>query len=221
MIVIALSDIHSSLRFLNEQSSVAADLRTADMVLISGDITNFGGETEVHHIISEIQKYNPNIFAVAGNCDPAPVDEYLKNTEINLNCNYIEREGFALIGIGGEMSCPNHDDSRSTEQCLATCANHVHEQVPENAKVIFVSHYPPYGTAVDDVGGGQHAGSGAILEFVLQYQPMLAVTGHIHDAIGVDTLGKTTLVNPGSFRQGSYAVIDVADKIENVKIKQA
>jgi hypothetical protein len=221
MIVIALSDIHGSLRFLNEQSSVAADLKAADMALISGDITNFGGQAEVDHIISELRKYNPNIFAVAGNCDPAAVDEYLKNSEINLNCNCIAHEGFALIGIGGEMSCPQHTDSGSIEQSLTVCSKHVYDQVPENAKVIFVSHYPPYGTAVDAVGGGQHAGSGAILDFILQYQPMLAVTGHIHDAVGVDTLGKTTLINPGSFKQGSYAVISIADKIENIEIKRA
>jgi hypothetical protein len=221
MIVIALSDIHGSLRFLNEQSPVAADLRSADMVVISGDITNFGSDAEVHHIISELKKYNPNVYAVAGNCDSAAVDDYLKSSSINLHCNCVERKGYALIGVGGEMACPRHTDSRSLEQNLAICSNHVYEQVPENAKVIFVSHYPPQNTAVDDVGGGQHAGSTAIREFVQQYQPLLAVTGHVHDAIGVDTLGKTTLVNPGSFKQGSYAVITISDKVENVEIKRA
>ena len=221
MIVIALSDIHGSLRFLSEQSPVAADLRAADMVVISGDITNFGDDAQVHHIIAGLVKYNPNVFAVAGNCDPAAVDNYLKTRGINLNCNCIEQEGFALIGIGGEMSCPHHVDGGSVEQSLTVCAKHVHEQMPENAKVIFVSHYPPMGTAVDDVGGGQHAGSDAIREFVQQYQPMLVVTGHIHDAVGVGTLGKTTLVNPGSFKQGSYAMITINDKVKNAEIKRA
>ena len=221
MIVIALSDIHGSLRFLNEQSPIAADLRAADIVVISGDITNFGGDADVHHIISELKKYNPNVFAVAGNCDPAPVDKYLKNSSTNLNCNCIEQEGFSLIGTGGEMACQRHAQGASIEQSLTICSKHVYEQVPENAKVIFVSHYPPNGTAVDDVGGDQHAGSTAIRNFVLQYQPMLTITGHIHDAVGVDTLGETTLVNPGSFKQGSYAVITINDKVKNVEIKRA
>ena len=126
MIVIALSDIHGSLRFLNEQGPIAADLRRADIVIISGDITNFGGDEQIDQIISELRKYNQNIFAVAGNCDPVAIDDYLKNKNINLNCNSIEQEGFILMGIGGEMSCPRHTDKGLSEEDLKICSEHVY-----------------------------------------------------------------------------------------------
>jgi hypothetical protein len=37
----------------------------------------------------------------------------------------------------------------------------------------------------------------------------LAVSGHIHEAYGTDQIGSTLLVNPGPFRNGRYATIDI------------
>ena len=47
---------------------------------------------------------------------------------------------------------------------------------------------------------------------------LLAISGHIHEAAGIDHLGPTTLVNPGSFRQGRYAVADLSDGRVQVRL---
>jgi len=80
----------------------------------------------------------------------------------------------------------------------------------EAGAFVFLTHQPPAGTKVDGVEG-RHTGSTAIREFILDMRPILAVSGHMHEAFGTDMLGGTLLVNPGPFRHGRYAVIELED----------
>ena len=79
-------------------------------------------------------------------------------------------------------------------------------------ETLFVLHSPPLGTRCDLVQGGHHVGSRAIRRFVEERRPPLVLSGHIHESPRVsgawrDTLGRTTLVNPGQF--GSRRVAGV------------
>lgn len=221
MKITALSDIHSCLDYLKPSSSPAADIKQSDAVLISGDITDFGGDADAEAVIAELKAYNENVFAVPGNCDLNGVDEYLKKQNINLNCNSIVFESFCLAGIGGALSCQRHRGSKTTESDFTLCLEHIIERKLSDKPLIFVCHFPPFHTLVDRTRSGKHGGSRAVREFIEDCQPMLSITGHIHEAAGTDRIGLTTLVNPGSFRQGRYAVIEISDKVENVQIKSA
>jgi len=217
MNIIAFSDIHSSLYYLKADSSAVSDLKSADLVLISGDITNFGDAAQAEAVLDRIRKYNKNVFAVPGNCDPAGVDEYLRSDDLNLNCNCVEYGEFALVGIGGSLGCERRGRDAGKEGDIAVCLKHVAERVPEHLKMIFVSHYPPLNTNVDGVSG-YNGGSESIRRFIEEYQPILSISGHIHEASGTDKIGETTLVNPGSLREGSYALIEVCQTVEKVEI---
>jgi len=48
----------------------------------------------------------------------------------------------------------------------------------------------------------------AVRDAIEEYEPSLVLCGHIHEARGVDTLEKTTIVNCGFGRTGCYAIID-------------
>lgn len=220
MLIVALSDIHGEVGFLNDQSPIASDLNNADIVVISGDITDFGDASEVVNVISHLHKYNSNIFAVPGNCDSLDVDEYLRSKKLNLGCNCVQMGSMVFTGVGGSLPCPKKVQAENEIPDIAVCLEHIHELVPADMKMVFVCHYPPHGTRVDQRRSGQHAGSEDVRNFIMEHQPLLAITGHIHDAAGVDRLGDTTLVNPGSFRQGSYAVISISDKVDSVELKQ-
>ena len=98
MKIIALSDIHSRLDYL---AGIKDDLASADLVLIAGDITNFMGQDDARRIISAIGNINPNIFAIAGNCDLPIIDEYLTQQNINLNCNFLDSNSIAFTGLCG------------------------------------------------------------------------------------------------------------------------
>jgi len=62
-----------------------------------------------------------------------------------------------------------------------------------------------------DVQGLRHTGSRAIQSFIEDYQPLLAVSGHIHEARAIDRLGSTVLVNPGPFKNGCFATIEITE----------
>jgi Icc-related predicted phosphoesterase len=48
---------------------------------------------------------------------------------------------------------------------------------------------------------------------------MLCLTGHIHEAAGVSTLGRTRIVNPGPFGRGGYTFAVVEGDVEQLEIR--
>jgi len=61
---------------------------------------------------------------------------------------------------------------------------------------VLVTHSPPW--ALLDEGGTrtiEHCGCARLLDRVLEIQPEIHVFGHIHEAYGITTFGRTTFVN--------------------------
>jgi len=75
-------------------------------------------------------------------------------------------------------------------------------------------HAPPYG-ARDELPSG-HVGSKAIQKFLDRVD--LIVCGHIHEAKGLEKVGKTVVVNPGEASKGSCTLITIEEK-ENKPIE--
>ena len=64
--------------------------------------------------------------------------------------------------------------------------------------LVLVCHAPPYGTALDRIRPGLHAGSRSILEFLEKHQPAWFFCGHIHEAEGAEIrIGATRARNVG------------------------
>jgi Icc-related predicted phosphoesterase len=64
--------------------------------------------------------------------------------------------------------------------------------------LVLVCHAPPYGTALDRIRLGLHAGSQSVRNFIETYQPVYFFCGHIHEAEGVTVeMGSTRGWNVG------------------------
>lgn len=79
------------------------------------------------------------------------------------------------------------------------------------ARTIYVCHTPPYDTGLDQMRH-KHVGSRALRAFIEQYQPLLTLHGHIHEAPQLsgryaEQLGHTWCVNPGHSQQHFHAVV--------------
>lgn len=216
MIIIALTDIHGKVDYLPQ---VANDLRGADLILIAGDITNFGNKADAQMILSQLRQYNTNILAVPGNCDPAEVNDLLGAEGINLNGNCIEKDGIGFAGLGGSLPCHGLTPYEMSEQSFGDRLTALESKITTE-KFVLVTHQPARGTRADHVGE-KHCGCDAIREFVERTKPVIAVSGHVHEAIGVDKIGETTVLNPGPFRDGSYAYILLDDDVLRVAIRSA
>ena len=205
MNIIALSDIHGSLECL---PAIGKQLKKADLVMIAGDITHFGQWAQAEEIISQIRAYNQHVLAVPGNCDKFEVDEYLASERINLSRNSVEIDGITFCGLGGSLPCPGKTPNEFGEQVFTESLEELSPEENFAGNLVLMTHQPAVETAVDTVAG-MHSGSAAVRDFIEKNKPVLAISGHIHEAIGTDKIGPTTLVNPGPFRAGNYACIEL------------
>jgi Icc-related predicted phosphoesterase len=81
-----------------------------------------------------------------------------------------------------------------------------------------VTHAPPYETRIDQTTRGEHVGSKAVRSIINRYKPTLAISGHIHEAKGIDKLNQTILVNPGPAYDQNAAIITVEQEKSVVKL---
>jgi Icc-related predicted phosphoesterase len=196
-------------------------LKEADLVILNGDLTNYGGPKETKTVLDDIMKINPNVLAQFGNLDRRDVNDYLEKLGINLHgqARLVQRE-VCLIGVGGSNFTPFHTPSEFPEKELAQFADRAFRQGQEfislaepllNRKIprILISHVPPFNTEVDKLHNGKHVGSKGIRSVIELYQPELCITGHIHEAKGKDTILKTPVYNHGMLRQGGWVTIDI------------
>ena len=154
--------------------------------------------------------YNPNILAVAGNCDFPVVETYLKHANIDIHRKIIRFDKYVIAGISGSLPCPG-----------TTWLDELSTQIKDDEPFIFVPHQPPSETLNDEVKKGMHVGSQAIRRFIQKTSPILCLTGHIHEGIGVDKINDCPIINPGPFRTGKYAQIEIAGESEvRITLKQ-
>ncbi len=202
MKIVAISDIHGNAASIDRLSPV---LESADLVLVSGDITNFGGRREAAEVFDRLAGHARRILAVPGNCDRGEVGAYLNEKGMNLEHTAVEIEGMFLSGLGGALSGPvptpyEHNDAEIGKALADSVSG-----LPRGAPLVILSHQPPFGTKADQVRGGRNVGSRALREFLEEHQPLACFCGHIHESPGLDSIGETKVANPGPLPQGGYA----------------
>ena len=86
------------------------------------------------------------------------------------------------------------------------------------SRTIYVTHTPPYNTALDIIYDGSHVGSKAIRSFIDNAQPPLTLHGHIHESPSrsgriIGKIGNTICVNPGDSKGRLNALLLDTDDI--------
>lgn len=216
MLVLAMTDIHGNVSHLRE---FADDLARADVVVISGDITQFGRTEAAGSVIGAVRARARRVLAVGGNCDHPDVERYLQDEGMSLHGRHRVAEGVTFLGAGMSLPCLGTTPGETTEEGLAACLDLAWRGVEPGARVIVISHEPPAGTAVDLSSGRGHVGSRSIREFLDRTQPLACFSGHIHESRGIGLVGRTTVVNPGPQARGFYALARVEGDRVTVELK--
>ena len=211
MKIISFGDIHEDISSLKPLKN---ELETADVIIISGDLTNYNGIKEAKKVIEEIMKYNKNVLAQLGNLDKFEVDDYLTDKGINLHRNGYIRDDIGIFGVGGSNPTPFRTPTEFTEGEIEAFLLEGFEKVREAKFKVMVPHMPPNGTRIDVVRNGAHVGSHSVRDFITKYKPDISVSGHIHEARGNDKMGNTLLFNAGMFREGGY--VKIVKQAENL-----
>lgn len=211
MKIISFGDIHEDISNLGPLKN---ELETADVIIISGDLTNYNGKKEAEKVIEGIMKYNKNILAQFGNLDQSDVNDYLTEKGINLHRNGYIKDGIGIFGVGGSNPTPFKTPTEFSEKEIETFLLEGYEKVRDSKFKILVPHVSPHDTKIDTIKGGAHVGSQSVRDFILKYKPDISVSGHIHEAKGADKIGNTMIFNAGMFREGGY--IKIAKQSENL-----
>jgi len=204
MKIISFGDIHED---LNNLTLLKNELRNADLVIVTGDLTNFNGRKEAERVIDEIMKYNENVLAQLGNLDQPEVNDYLTEKGINLHRNGFIRDDIGIFGVGGSNLTPFNTPTEFSEDEIETFLLEGIDKVKDAKFKIMVPHMPPKDTKIDIITAGAHVGSQSVRDFILKHKPDITLSGHIHEARGSDTIENTLAFNAGMFREGGYVVI--------------
>ena len=103
MKIVSFGDIHEDISNLKRLKD---ELEAADVIIISGDLTNYNGRKEAKKVIEGIMKYNKNVLAQLGNLDKFEVNDYLTERGINLHRNGYIKDGIGIFGVGGSNPTP-------------------------------------------------------------------------------------------------------------------
>ncbi|MBU2638220.1 MAG: metallophosphoesterase family protein [Nanoarchaeota archaeon] len=190
MKILAFVDTHGSKRAFDE---ILKRARQADILVCAGDLTMWGESTEKW--IKFLEKAGKPMVIVPGNHESErEISEICKKYKY---CIYLHRAAYEygeymFFGFGGGgFSEGNADFER--------IGKHV-EKDAKGKRLILITHGPPYGTALDSLPGSGHRGCRSIRRFIEEVKPMIAISGHLHETAGnTDLIGKTFVINPGSF----------------------
>ncbi|MBF8275254.1 MAG: Metallophos protein [Candidatus Brocadiaceae bacterium] len=210
MKIVSFGDVHED---TNNLAKMKSALESADIVVISGDLTNCHGMTEAKKVVDAVKSYNKRVLVQYGNMDTPDVDAYLTKEGINLHGNGFVIEDVGIFGCGGSSPTPFNTPSEISDEDIEKYLIKGYSKVKDARWKVMVCHTPPKDTATDAIRGGIHVGSSAVRNFILQYKPDICITGHIHESRGTDNVGDTLVLNAGMFRNGWYIEI-VADKTE-------
>jgi len=218
MKIVAITDLH------NRKSALERILAAAgafDLVVLGGDLTEFGTPADAGRIVRLIEQQGPlsRVVAVAGNCDSARIDRRLDELGVGLHGRGVIYDSVGFQGLSAMPPWRGGMYELSEEE-LARFLNEGAAAIASAQWRVVVAHAPPFDTALDRTSRGQHVGSRALRTFIDSNRPHLVVCGHIHEGRGVETIGSTVVVNCGEGREGDYAVIEIGATL-SVELRRA
>lgn len=215
--MMAFPDLHS---FAQPLYRIRKQIAAVDLVLLPGDMANHKLE-DLHTVLEYILPHNEHILSVCGNHDTEEIEVFLQEKGFSVHGSHQIVKGIAFIGCGGAL--PFVGDYVFSEEELAEILEASVKNVPDEMPKVLICHQPPYNTKTDRTFFGTHVGSKAVREFIERVQPLICFTGHIHEAIAIDTIGDCQIINSGPIiGSNRYAYAEITDgKVTMLEMRKA
>jgi Icc-related predicted phosphoesterase len=209
--MLAFTDFHGNLEAFRKAKELIQNEKP-HCVLVAGDIHNYEGETAKRHL-TELAEADVPLFFVPGNMDSPDLASWPGTESVRpLHGKSAKVGAVFLVGLGGSPPGPFPTPFQISDERAARLLEQAVVEF-KGGSLVLVSHCPPQNTKLDLVPSGEHAGSMAVRHFVEKFKPALVVSGHIHEAKGVDSIGETVLVNTGPAHRGDYAEIRLEGRV--------
>jgi uncharacterized protein len=187
--LLLFSDIHSDWKTLENILTVEADFYIA-----AGDQVSWArGLDRAGEIL---KTRGDKVWVLPGNHESAAqITDLCARFGLNdFHERSFEAGRWKIAGLGYSSPTPFDTPGEYTEEQLADKLAKFTGLSP----MVLVCHAPPYGTDLDQVNAGTHAGSKAVRAFIEKEQPEYFFCGHIHEAQGREiTMGRTRARNVG------------------------
>jgi hypothetical protein len=203
MKILAVADIHGSQYRLN---IVLENIEkfTPELVVICGDITQFGPGEVAKNFLNQIPI---ETLAITGNIDTSDVEQAITESKANnISMKRVVKNGIPFIGIGGSTPSPLSKMIISDKKSRQPIENVMDE------KSVLITHEPPHKTQ-DKVFFGHHAGNKELRELIEKCNPRLVLCGHIHEDPGITNINKTIIVNCSMGKRTEGAFIEITQTI--------
>src|SRR5579884_782097 len=176
MRLLIFSDIHNDTRALQKLLDTEADYYFA-----AGDMVTWArGMDKIGPILAQ---RGERLYLLPGNHESErDVAEACARFGLhNFHGCSMDIAGYHVAGLGYSSPTPFDTPGEYSEaeiaQRLATFA--------DLKPLVLICHCPPFGTALDQIRPGLHAGSKSVAAFIEAHQPEYFFCGHIHEAEGV------------------------------------
>ncbi len=211
MLVACISDIHGDREAVRKYID---EISRCDVVVIAGDITNFGGREEAREILGMFPL--SKVFAIAGNCDKREVLEVLEELGISIHEKVVTINNTAIGGVSGSNPTPFSTPFELSEEEIWNSLSKIKEGLEKARIKLLVTHAPPYGVR-DKISTGVSVGSRAVRMFIDANDVNYLICGHIHEAKGVEKFKETTVINCGTLSTGFYVLDVESGSVREVK----
>ncbi len=189
MRILAFGDNHGNIKSINRAIEKS---KSSDVILCTGDITNFGQGIE--KVLLKFKKINKPFLIIPGNHE---FEDELKKVCKKLGFPIFLHKGsyrinnYVFFGYGGGgFSQEDLRFERITEKFKKT--------IKKGDKIILITHAPPYKTKLDFLPGIGHTGNESYTKAVKELKPDFYFCGHLHENQSKrDKINKTILINPG------------------------
>jgi uncharacterized protein len=159
--------------------------------------------------------YGIDVYVMPGNDDPWSCDAVIEDAAHVQAC----ADRVVLVGPHEMISCaysnltPWHTPRELDEDALYKRIKALADRLEDPSTAIFNLHVPPHDSGLDTANemnadltlryvGGQPnpipVGSTAVRQLIEEYQPLVALHGHIHESRGEVRIGRTLAINTGS-----------------------
>ena len=210
MKLLAFTDIHGA---YDRVEDVMRREKDFDAIVIGGDLTTRGADQEAEAVLARFGRHGRPLFVVAGNMDAPSFDRLFEHLGVGINGRGLLLKDVGFFGVSGSPFTPMHTPYEITEEEIALRAERGFQEVQAARVKVFVPHAPPHKSTLDTIFLGRHVGSTAVRQFIQKHQPDAVICGHIHEARGIDRIGRSQIVNCGIAGAGSYAVITIDEAV--------
>lgn len=190
MKILAFVDTHGNLEAIKR---LLVKGEGVDLLVCAGDISNFG--RNLKESVAKLKKLNKPLLIIHGNHESEEqMREIAKEFPWVL---YIHKGSYQLGNYyffgygGGGFSIEDPQYEKVVKKFKKT--------LKKDAKLVIITHGPPYGTKCDFLPHQGHRGCKTYTEIDKELKPILHICGHLHETASIrDAIGDTLVINPGA-----------------------